>query len=385
MTERNLARGTVAPDLVVIGGGVIGLAIAWRAANEGARTTVVDASPGSGASAVAAGMLAPVTEVHPGEEALLRLNLMSSRLYPAWVKELEEASDRDVGYRRCGTLMVARDGDENRALEEVLALQQRLDVPGQRLTGSEARELEPVLSRKVRGGIHVPDDHAIDGQALTAALMTACERAGVTFVPQSVKAIGSIGDRVAGVRLDDGGTIGCDGVVLSAGCWSGRIEGVPAEIAGVLRPVKGQLLRLRAGEGTLPFDRNLRGSEVYLVARTDGSVIVGATVEEKGFDTAVTADAVYELLRDAYEIAPSLLEARFDSAVAGLRPGTPDNAPLIGNTSLGGLFVACGHYRNGLLLAPVTARAIVALLSGAHDPAVDDFSPDRFERSMVAR
>lgn len=363
-------------DVVVAGGGAVGLAIAWRAAQQGLAVTVADPRPGRGASYAAAGMLAPVTEVRYGEEALLALNRASSEAYPDFAAELEETSGRATGYRRCGTLLVARGPDDNAELDRLLAFQQRLGLDVERLRSRECRRLEPALAPGIRGGIHVTGDHQVDNRALLEALLEACRRSGVDVVPARVTEVVRRGQRVAGVALDDGTRREAGAVVLAAGCWTPGIDGVPPL---PIRPVKGQLLQLRArGQDGPVARRNLRGLDVYLVPRPDGRLVVGATVEEQGYDTTVTAGAVLDLLRAAYELLPGVTELSLVETVAGLRPGSPDNAPLLGAVD-DGLLVAAGHFRNGVLLAPATATAIVELLVTGHPPEpIAPFSPARF-------
>ncbi len=371
--------GRSRPDILVVGGGVIGLAIAMRARERGLSADLVADPAAPPASDVAAGMLAPVTEVHPGEEALLHLNLGAARDYPGWIEEVQRASGCDVGYRQVGTLMVARDSDENAALEEVWRLQRDLGLESERLRGTEVRELEPALSRRVRGGILVPGDHAVDAQALSAALRKACVGSGVRFRDGKVIALERGGGRVKGARLESGEQIEADTVVIAAGCWTGGIGGLPGEVAEAVRPVKGQLLHLRSRDEPPLLRRNLRSTEVYLVPRHDGRVVVGATVEEQGMDISVTAGAVYTLLRDAYELFPGIVEMRLLETRAGLRPGSRDNAPLIGRSGLEGLWMATGHYRNGILLAGLTARLLVEqMTSSGPSHSLDPFAPTRF-------
>lgn len=373
-----------APDAVVVGGGAIGLGIAWRSAQRGLSVVVVDDAPARSASWAAAGMLAPVTEVHPGEEGLLRLNLASARIYSKWVDELQETTGRDVGYRRSGTLMVARDADENSQLAEVHDLQRTLGLDARRLRGRECRALEPGLNPTVRGGIEIPEDHQVDNRALVEALSEACRLTGVRFVRDRVETVvGS--SRVEGVSLNEGERIACDTVVLAAGAWSKRLGGLARSGLPPVRAVKGQLLHLRMSRHSLPVDHVIRGVDVYLVPRGDGRVIVGATVEEQGFDTTVTAGGVYTLLRDAYEIVPGIAEAELTEAIASLRPATPDNSPALGPTSVPGLVVATGHFRNGILLTPITADAIATYLTeGREDPRIRSFTPLRFESERAA-
>lgn len=364
--------------VVVVGGGVIGLSIAWRAASRGMSVTVVDPAPGSGASAVAAGMLAPVTEVHYGEEALLELNLESSRRYPRFVAELEELTGAETGYRSCGTVTVARDADDLAALEELVAYQRGLGLDVERLRSRQLRRLEPGLAPTVRGGALVAGDHQVDPRRLVAALLEACRCVSVRFVPERVEAV-----EAPAVILESGGTETGEVVVLAAGCWSGQVAGAAAAFGHSVRPVKGQIVRLRRGAGPLPVERNVRGVDAYLVPRAGGELVIGATVEERGFDTEVTGGAVHDLLRAALELVPDVAELTLVEAAAGLRPGTPDNAPVVGPTAVDGLVAATGHYRNGILLAPVTADAVVDLLATGEVPAgMAPFSPRRFDKVL---
>ncbi|HLF40429.1 MAG TPA: FAD-dependent oxidoreductase [Acidimicrobiia bacterium] len=386
-----------------MGGGVIGLAVAWRAALAGLAVTVADDQPAEGASLAAAGMLCPVTEAHFGEEALLALNLASAARWPAFAAELEAASGQPVGYRAEGTLAVAFDEDDLRLLDGLHRYQVELGLPGERLRSRQCRQLEPYLSPRIRGGILVRADHQVDTRAVTAALVAAGERAGVRLVRQRVAEVLTGGGRVTGVRLagdpgdtpgppgDPGDTPGPPGgteleagaVVLAAGCWSAEVPGLPSGCLPPVRPVKGQILRLQGPADPPVLTRTVRGlhhgRSVYVVPRVSGRIVVGATVEEKGFDTAVTAGAVRELLEDAIELVPALGELELVEALARLRPGSPDNAPLIGPAGIDGLVVATGHYRNGILLTPVTADAVVEVLQTGEVPeVVAPFSPQRF-------
>jgi glycine oxidase len=366
-------------DVVVVGGGVIGLGIAWRAAQARLTVTVVDEAPGQGASWAAAGMLAPVTEVHYGEGPLLALNLDSAGRWPSFAAEVEEASGRSVGYRSGGTLAVARDADDNAALEDLYQFQLRNGLQVERLRSRECRQLEPGLAPSIRGGVLAAGDHQVDNRALVRALLVACERAGVRMVTGRVAELATQGDRVTGVVLGGGEALAAGTVVLAAGCWSGGLGGLAAEALPPVRPVKGQLLYLRGPADQPLCSRNVRGLEVYVVPRGDGRVVVGATVEEQGFDTRVTAGAVHDLLRAAMELLPDTAELELVETVCGLRPGSPDNAPLLGPAGPPGLVVATGHYRNGILLCPVTAATIAELLATGRVPElIAPFGPGRF-------
>ncbi|MER6358809.1 glycine oxidase ThiO [Streptomyces sp. NPDC001634] len=372
------------PDVLVIGGGIIGLVTAWRAAQRGFATAVVDPEPGGGAARVAAGMLAAVTELHYGEQTLLGLNLESARRYPDFVAELTAAAGQDIGYRRCGTLAVALDADDRAHLRELHALQQQSGLESEWLSGRECRRLEPMLAPGVRGGLRVDGDHQVDPRRLARALVTACERAGVVFHRVRAEELAVVRERAAGVRTTDGTDLAAGQVVLAAGSLSGRLAGVPDEVLPPVRPVKGQVLRLTVPKRYAPFLSRtvravVRGSQVYLVPRENGELVVGATSEELGWDTTVTAGGVYELLRDAHELVPGITELPLTETRAGLRPGSPDNAPLLGPTALDGLLLATGHYRNGVLLTPVTGDVMAYVLTtGELPPEARSFTPGRF-------
>lgn len=370
--------------MVVVGGGIIGLVTAWRAAGRGLSVTVVDPEPGGGAAQVAAGMLAAVTELYHGEQTLLGLNLASARRYPDFVAELAEASGEDVGYRACGTLAVALDADDRAHLRELHALQRQSGLESEWLTGRECRRLEPMLAPGVRGGLRVDGDHQVDPRRLTAALLVACERAGVAFARAWAERLTVVRERAAGVVLGDGTALGAGLTVLAAGSLSGRLAGVPDDLLPPVRPVKGQVLRLTVPPRYAPFLSRtvravVRGGHVYLVPRLSGELVVGATSEELGWDTTVTAGGVYELLRDAHELVPGITELPLVETRAGLRPGSPDNAPLLGPTALPGLHLATGHHRNGVLLTPVTGDVMAhALTTGELPQEARPFTPLRF-------
>ncbi|MBV7668203.1 glycine oxidase ThiO [Streptomyces halstedii] len=379
-----MGRAADGSDVLVVGGGLIGLVTAWRSAQRGLRTTVADPEPGGGAAQVAAGMLAAVTELHHGEQMLLGLNVASAARYPAFVAELEEASGRGTGFRACGTLSVALDTDDRAHLRELHALQRRSGLASEWLSGRECRRLEPMLAPGVRGGLRVDGDHQVDPRRLTAALVTACERAGVVFRRGWAERLSVTADRAAGVVLADGARLDADQVVLAGGSLSGRLTGLPEEVLPPVRPVKGQVLRLRVPPVYAPFLSRtvravVRGSHVYLVPRADGELVVGATSEEMGWDVTVTAGGVYELLRDAHELVPGITELPLTETRAGLRPASPDNAPLLGPTALPGLHLATGHHRNGVLLTPVTGEVMATLLTTGEVPELaQPFTPARF-------
>ncbi|MBI3685797.1 MAG: glycine oxidase ThiO [Actinobacteria bacterium] len=373
----------VAHDVVIVGGGVIGLSVGWRAAAAGLRVAVIDPRPGAGASRVAGGMLAAVNEVQYGEQPLLALSLASAARYPSFIDELEAVTGRPTEYRATGTLAVALDADDRAALRELHTFQTSLGLAAQWLSGRECRSLEPMLAPGVTGGLLVAGDHQVDNRALTAALITAVEAAGGTLWRARVTEFRVLGDRVVGVRLDDDEVLAAGQVVLAAGSWSGEVAGLPDRAVPPVRPVKGQILRLRLPAGhpgllARTVRGTTRGSHVYLVPRANGEVVVGATAEEQGFDTGVTAGGVYQLLRDAHDLVPGVTELTLAECDAGLRPGTPDNAPILGPGPLAGLVYATGHHRNGILLAPVTADAVAGyLVEGVLPDVAAPFTLDR--------
>lgn len=363
-------------DSIVVGGGIIGLSIAWRAAQLGLSVCVVD-RPGNEAAAsqVAAGMLAPVTEANFGEQRLLRLNIESAARWPGVLTELSEISGIDLRGGPHSTLHTALNRDQAESLQRLFEFQHELGLEVGWLKSPELRKLEPALHPSARAAILAPRDGSVDPRKVLAALRVALGSESVSQVTEQVIAISS--GSAPAVELENGETIKARFVVLAAGCRSAEIPGAPAQLARVLRPVKGQILRLRSRSPLLAH--TVRTEEVYIVARPGGEVVVGATVEEMGFDTQVTAGGVLELLRAADEAVPGLRELELTECSAGLRPGSADNAPLLGCSSEPGVILAVGHFRNGILQAPVTADGIAHLmLTGVAPDEFAGFEPGRF-------
>ncbi|MGW5671551.1 glycine oxidase ThiO [Micromonospora sp. NPDC003776] len=359
-------KGPFRADVAVVGAGPVGLAVAWRCAQRGLRVVVHDPAPGSGASHVAAGMLSPVAEAYFGERELTGLLAESAARWPGFAAELAEAAGTGFGYRTDGTLVVGLTADDLAEARRLWTYQQSLGLPITPLRPSALREREPALAPRVRGGAVAPGDHQVDPRRLVAALRTAAERAGVAWRPGAVGDLSGVDARVT---------------VVAAGCGAAALTGLP------VRPVKGQVLRLRApGRGAPDFRHVIRGyadgESVYLVPRDSGEVVVGATVEERA-DTEVTAGAVLRLLRAAVDLVPGLAEYDLVEASAGLRPGTPDNAPIIGPLpGRPGVLAATGHHRHGIVLTPVTADLVAELIvTGEPDPLLAPFTPDRFARA----
>jgi glycine oxidase len=374
-------------EVVVVGGGLIGLSIAWRLAADGIQVTVCDPTPGSRTSSVAAGMLAPVTEVEYGEDALLALNLAANAAWPSFAEELEAHTGLSAGLHRTGTLSVAYDADDAAAIRRLAEYQRRLGLDVEELTGRETRKREPLLAAGVAAGVWVPGDHSVDNRRTVAALLRAVELSGVTLIRRSVSRILIEGTKAVGVELDGGDTIRAEQLVAAAGPWTAQLNGIPDELRPPVRPLKGEILRLRVPEAYRPVLHHTvrataRGFSVYLVPRPGGELVVGATTSELGYDTRVLAGGVFTLLRDARMVLPITDELELVESIAGLRPATPDNAPVLGASGLDGLLWATGHYRNGVLLTPITAQVIAETVrTGVLPKLAEPFLASRFTRS----
>ena len=373
-------------DALIAGGGVIGLACAWRAAQRGLSVCVLERErAGSGATDVAAGMLAPVGEASWGEESLLALNLASHELWPGFASELGREAGADAGYARIGALHVALDRDETEDLRRQHDLHRTHGLESEWLTPSACRRLEPGLAPSVAGGVFAPHEGAADPRRLSAALVAALRARGETLLEGTEVADAEFGDEVS-VTTTDGRALRGGALVLATGCASGQTPWLPPEARPPVRPVKGEILTLRQRSDAPVCERIVVGDRLYMVPRPDGRLLVGATVEEAGFDTTVTAGGVHELLREAYRTLPEVAETELVEMRAGLRPGSPDNAPLIGPGTRKGLLIATGHFRNGVLLAPATADAVAALLAGESSPVeISPFDPGRFGKERSGR
>ncbi len=384
MSEEQTDGGGEAAELLVVGAGIIGLSCAWRAARAGIETIVIDAGPRERASAVAAGMLAPIGEASWGEEALHEAAAASATAWPSFAAELAAASGLEVPYRRCGALHVALDRDEAAELRRVHELHERFGLESCWLRGSECRRLEPGLSPLVVGGLEAPGEAEVDPRDVLAALRAALRAEGVA-IRDGAEAVELLidGNRARGARLADGRSISADTVLVASGARAGG-DLLPPEVRPPVRPVRGEIVRLRVAPGTRPCERLIVTERVYVVPRAGEEVVLGATVEDRGFDLRVTAGGVLELLREAYRVLPEIAELELVDCQAGLRPATPDNAPAVGATAIEGLLLAAGHHRNGILLAPLSAAIIEALLTGAPEPPeARRVRPGRFERAPV--
>lgn len=378
-------KANLNPRVIIIGGGVIGLSIGWQLAKAGCGVSIYERDcAGRSASWSAAGMLAPLAEVHFEERALLQLGSLSLQMYPEWVEALESDSRTSIGYRAEGTLIVGIDRDDTRELEHVYESQQFLNLPCKWLTGGEAREIEPLLSPKVTAAISSPSDHQVDNRLVVDALIAAYQSAGGSLYENTPVQKVEIRDAMACGVWVNGVLEQGDVIVLAAGCWSNEIEGLPGIVKPPLRPVKGQILALQMEAGVI-LEKVIRTTrakyptDVYLVPKIDGRLVVGATCEEMGFDTRLTAGGLFELLRGAWEAVPGVYDLPITETWTGLRPGSRDNAPILGETAVENLVMATGHYRNGILLAPVTSREITSLvLTGQTSEVIAPFQLSRF-------
>jgi glycine oxidase len=385
-TVQSIATIGAKPRIAIIGAGVVGLGIAWRLAPRAAVTVFDRGKAGAGASHAAAGMLAACCEAEPGEEALVGLGRESQARWPSFAEELWSVSGIDVELRREGTLVLALTADDQATIAHHLEFQRRLDLPLEWLSAAATRVREPRLAGKIAGALFSPEDHQVDNRKLAQALRIAAEVAGAEFHEhRPVQEIMVQGGQARGVLLEDGTSIAADIVVLAAGAWSRTIGGLPPDRRPPVRPVKGQMLSLRMDPGAPLLSHVLWAPGAYLVPRRDGRLIVGGTVEEKGFDDAVTAGGLLTLLEAAWRAVPAVEELPVDEIWVGHRPGSRDDAPILGPGPLDRLFYATGHHRNGILLAPVTADAMARLiLDDVLEQAIKPFGLERFLPARAA-
>ena len=389
MSKPSIRSNRSGPRVAVVGAGVCGLGIGWRLAQAGCAVEVFDRGrAGRGATWAAAGMLAAGAEAEPGEERLLDLTRLAQGMWPDFARDLAAASGIDVDYRDEGTLVVALTRDDAEQLRFTYDYQRDQGIALDWLSGAEARRREPYLRPGIAGAVFSPADHQVDNRKLAAALAEAFRRAGgVLHEDTAVTAIDMDAGRARGVWVN-GARRAADTVVLAAGAWSRSIDGLPNEALPPVRPVKGQCLALRMDPAAPLLRHVLWAPKVYMVPRNDGRLIVGATVEEKGFDEELTAGGVYELLEAAWRPLPGLEELPIDEMWVGFRPTSRDDAPILGPTSIEGLVLATGHHRNGILLAPVTAEVVSRfVLTGELMAAAAGFTLDRFAakpRAMAA-
>ena len=365
------------PDAVVIGGGLIGSSIALRLAQAGMQVTVFDRGPaGREASSAAAGMIAPQAE-KMGSPKFADLCRLSHSIYPEFAAEMEAASGQKVNYRRDGTLLLALDDEQSGGLDEI---ERRAASGTVECLDSEAlRRRVPGLAAHVRRALFLSGDHWVDNERLTQAVIKAAQSQGVNFRENTpVRHIQVRHDRVEGIETDHD-RIGAGEVILAAGCWSGTL----AATAGIeipMEPCRGQMLEFELDSALTMV---VRAGHSYLVPREGNVVVVGTTAEYVGFDAVVTADGIAEVLRAAFCFAPFLRTGRFRRAWAGLRPDTADHLPVLGRCAVNGLTLATAHFRNGILLAPVTARLIAdVVVNKSTPPLLESFGAERFALAL---
>jgi len=364
-------------DVAIVGAGLIGAGIAYELAKRGATVTVFDRDePARAASWAGAGMLAPFSEELP-DPAMLALCRASLEMYPAFVEELRESSGVDAKLVPCGTLHVALDDASFAALRSIAPVFRANGGDVQLLDRTEIFEREAALTRTVAGGLFVENEAQVDNRRLGRALVAACERRGVRFERCAELSIEADARRVRGVNTSRG-FVPVGAVVNAAGAWAGAVAGVPPSARIPVIPVAGEMLAIAVPRS---FARALIWlGHTYLVPRGDGRLLVGATVAERGFDARVSAHGVHVLLDAALKAIPALAEFALVETWAGLRPGTPDKRPFLGATPIDGYFVAAGHYRNGILLTPITARALAeTIATGQTDVDLDAFGQARVE------
>lgn len=372
-------------SVIIVGGGTIGLATGFELERRDISTTIFEKeNAGRGTSYRAAGMLAPDAEIEFEERELYDLNRESLRRWPDFARRVEEASGQSVDYRDDGTLIVADDRDSAEALERLYTFQRKQGLTVDWLTGEEAREIEPFLAPRLSAAVFAPSDHQVDNRRLVDALRTAFQTEGGTLHEQTPVRAVVPSEETPAIVTADGERAEADHIVVAAGVWSRTLDGLESESLPPIRPVKGQALQLRRER---PFDLNhvVRGPEAYLAPKSNGRIVVGATSEEKGFDTSVTAGGLYELLEGAWEVVPGIQELAVEETWAGLRPASRDHAPLVGPTRAPGVHMATGHYRHGVLLTPVTAEEMARLIQTGETSAwIEPFSPTRFSEAGSA-
>jgi glycine oxidase len=368
---RNSGQYNRVVKVTVVGGGIIGCAVAHALASRGAAVRIVDMrGAGRGATQASAGILAPYIEGHI--DALLRLGVNSLALYDDFVARVSADAQQPIEYERSGSLHVAK--NDAAAMELAIAARRfaHAGVAHELMPAHEAHRLETALSPRMISALLLPDHGYVRASELTAALLSAAIRRGAEMIVASVEEVCT--GSGACIVQSSAGALESDAVVIAAGSWSGRVPPLTPPV----RPVRGQLLHLHFERR--PLSRVVWGTDCYLVPWRDGSLLVGATVEEAGFDETATAAGVTRLLESSAELLTTLPEARFDAVRVGLRPGTPDELPLIGPSStMPGVYYATGHYRNGVLLSPLTAKVVTDLvLDGRRDPDLELVRPDRF-------
>jgi glycine oxidase len=377
----HLNSSATLPSVAIIGGGVIGLSLGWRLRQAGCPVTLVEREPetGRGASWAAAGMLAAGIEAEPTEEALFAFARWSQSLWPDFAAELEADSGLPVGYDAIGTLVCAFTRDQAEKLRHGIAFQRELGGVFEWLGAADARDREPGLAPNLVAAAHSPNDHRVDNRLLSVALAEAFRRSGGVLITGTEAAVELTNGRASGILA--GETLyPADLVVVAAGAWSRLVPGLPPGSKPPTRPIKGQMMALMMPAGAPLIRHTVWGGSCYLVPRRDGRLVVGATVEERGFDATITAGGVLSLLDDAWRTLPGVEELPIHETWAGFRPGSPDDQPILGPSGIDGLLLATGHHRNGILLTPATATAMAEMiLTGRTPDRIKPFGIERFQ------
>ncbi|MDA8271521.1 MAG: glycine oxidase ThiO [Actinomycetota bacterium] len=367
----------------VVGGGVAGLSAAFRLAKHGHDITVFDPNPAMGASHAAAGMLAPASEANFSEVPLLRLMQHSNELWPEFAAELEEISRVPVGLRMEGTLVIGYEPNDARDLERLAEFQNELGIEVTRLTRHQLKELEPELGGPFPFAAMIDSDNQLDNRALMKSLLKAIELLGVRLVRQAVKSVHSLGPNIYELYLDDDKIARPEIILLAAGSYLGDIGGLPAPISSSIRPVKGQIIRVQAPSPTLlrhVVRSKTYGKTLYMVPRVSGEIVIGATQEEVGFDMTAKVRPIAEMLTSATLLLPGIGEADFTEQMVRFRPGSFDNAPILGRYEDSNLFLCLGHFRHGILLSAALSKYVSASIeTGRQPPEIEQFSASRLE------
>ncbi len=365
-------------DIIVIGGGIIGCSLAYRLAQQGVKVTVIEkGQPGEEASKAAAGMLAPQAEAaHGVHDPMAELCFASHALYPEFVAGLEDMSGIRIGYQTTGSIYVAADFKEAQVLAGLLERQLKAGKPAEEISPQHLQEMEPAVTQHIEAAIYLPNDRHVDNRHLMMALVAAASQCGVEFLNHT-PALGLEfkGERAVGVRLP-GQIISGDTIINAAGCWAGLVDS-GNRVQLPVRPIRGQIVCLQ--QQPQPLRHLIHSSNCYLVPWPDGRILVGSTLENVGYNKEVTAKGMQQFLEAAIKMAPALENAAVREVWAGLRPDTPDNLPILGATKIPNFIVATGHFRNGILLAPITAKLISELIvNGQSSLSLKPFSPNRF-------
>ncbi len=367
--------------IAIIGGGVIGLSIGWQLLRHGKQVEIFESKEaGKSASWVSAGMLAPVSEAGFEEMDLLNLNLESIKQFPKFADELKEDSGIDIDFRTEGTMMIAVDRDQAEHLRRLYEFRKKIELPVEWLTGSEAREREPELSPAIKSAVWIPNDYQVDNRNLILALIEAVKKRGGTIHEHTPVESVSVSDNTITGIFVNGESKTYRKVVLANGAWARDMKGLPEDVRPPVRPVKGQILTLRMTK-EFTLQKVLRSQKVYFAPKKDGRLIVGATVEEKGFESYPTAGGVKFILEEAWEAVPGIYDLPLEEINVGFRPSSRDNEPIISDTSVGGLYIATGHFRHGILLTPVTAYEMTnIIINGKSSELIEPFSLLRFKQ-----